>query len=119
MATPMRTMQSLAAHGASLVAAADDKARWVKLAVDELPKDGQALALAAMEAECMARRAMDAFKSWAADKASVTSGMKRVYALERGVSDPNMMADILYKDVAATNGGAIRGSWSQFTGTTR
>lgn len=116
MATPMR-MNALAAQGAALVSAADDKARWVKLSIDELPKDGQALALSAMEAECMARRAMDAFKAWAADKALVASGLKRVYALERGVSDPNMMADILYKDVPASTGGAVRGSWSQFTGT--
>jgi len=116
MATPMRS-QALAAQGAAIVAAADDKARWVKLAIEELPKDGQALALAAMESECIARRNMDAFKAWAADKASVPAGLKRVYALERGVTDPNMMADILYKDVPASQGGAVRGSWSQFTGT--
>ena len=116
MATPfISTSQSLSNQATAILKAnGKDKPQWKKLPLTELPKDGAALAHDAMVAECMARRAMLAFKDWAADK--TPAGVTYAYGIERGVNDPNMLGDMLYAEVKSPSAGTPRTTWAQFTG---
>lgn len=76
------------------------KTQWEKLPISDLPPDLAKLAHDASVAECMARRAMLAFKSAMDDKLVAPPGRKFVFAIERGVTDPNMIGDMLFAEVA-------------------
>ena len=119
MATPfVSTSQTLTNQAnAILNRNGREKVQWKKLPLTELPEDGRRLAHEAMVAECLARRAMLAFREWAADK--VPAGVTYAYAIERGVNDPNMLGDMLYGEVKGASNVTPITTWSQFTRTAK
>ena len=98
MATPF-TMNAATQAANAMLKADKAKAQWSKLPLDSLPADGLKLAQEAMIAECMARRAMIAFREYMDDKTS----SRYAYAIERGVTDPNMLGDMLFTERRSTS----------------
>ena len=117
MATPFQFREATKAADAILTKDkfGRTKAQWAKLPIDTLPSDLEALAREACEAECLARRAMIAFKSVMDDKVIPPSGRKFIYTIERGVTDPNMLGDMLFAEVAASSPGAAVVTFDQLT----
>ena len=89
------------------------KLEWHKLPIDSLPADLAALAHEACVAECMARRAIAAFKTAMDDKVIPPAGKRFIFAVERGVSDPDMIGDMLFAEAQATSGGTQTTTFNQ------
>ena len=78
-----------------------EKAEWQKLPIGSLPKDLAELAQKAALSAYQHRVAMNAFREAMNDKLVAPAGKKFIFAVERGVTDPNMVEDILF---AVVNG---------------
>lgn len=100
MATALQFRTEQAAN--DILRNAKVKARWEKLPISDLPADIAKLAHDASVAECMARRTMSAFKAAMDDKLVAPPGRKFIFAIERGVTDPNMIGDMLFAEVAGS-----------------
>ena len=103
MATPFQ-FKSAETSANAMLKADKAKVQWAKLPISTLPTDLAKLAADACIAECLARRAMLDFKAAMEDKIVPPAGRKFIFAVERGVTDPNLVGDMLFAEVAGSTG---------------
>ena len=121
MATPFNFKSSndkLADHATNMLRSskAREKADWQKLPIDSLPEDLAKLAKDAAISAYEHRMAMNAFREAMNDKLVAPAGKKFIFAVERGVTDPNMVEDILFAVVNGSTSQTATGvSFDQLT----
>ena len=114
MATPVTFRQQLNAEANTLLRAdAKAKLEWSKLPIADMPRDIQALAAAAIDAEISARNAKAALQSALDDKVQAPSGKRLIVALGRDVSP--VTDSVLVAWANASSGGTRIISFDQFT----